>query len=355
MNMSIRLQDRSIGRALVFLSVFSGLCVAQDDAPIAYVTSVAGEGAVRGSTGDSFPVAPELFSDEANGLSVGETIDVRPGGQANILFPEHGTVIGLGESCKLRLSALPVVDGVIPAALTLLNGKAIVATKPDSRRWLAITGSSGAGKVFLLFTGGVMTIQAGAEGVTFAVSSGEAWLFGGGIPNVPLADASGQIRAQGGVRIAPGESTSTMVIGAKKEIPGALSASANMASATASVYDFGLSSASRWVKEAERGDFTPVRTSSRGAETMFASEASLAGLSFDQPRTSVVTPASSNAPRAVQTVLANPVRALQESRRPTSVIIGSRLARTRIIGSPGTASGAIRVNPQVEPLIRLPR
>ena len=44
--------------------------------------------------------------------------------------------------------------------------------------------------------------------------------------------------------------------------------------------------------------------------------------------------------------------ALIESRDPASVLVGTRLQRTRIVGNPGTASGqtGVRINPEVRPL-----
>ena len=322
---------------------------------MAYVTVVSGSGATRGSGGPAFPMGPRGFSDGASGLAAGESVATLDGGTAVVSLPDYGVVVHLEESSEFSLNELPVLDNCIPVSLTLTNGSAYVTRRRADERWLLVAARGGAGG-YTMSKGASLTVSADAAGVTFVAVRGDALLFSGDVPQGMLVDESGELKDSAGVLLPEGHHVDTRrQLEPSPEVPAALSESTAAGHMGDALYALALRASSNWVERAEKGDFTPVRGAARGAPGMFPPEGLAPGFTFDQPRSAVVSPAPRTGTQPLRGQAASPVRALLETRIPTSVVVGQRLARTRIIGSPGTSAGPIRVNPNVEPLIRLPR
>jgi hypothetical protein len=334
----------------------AGVGRAQEGVPVAYVTLVDGAGAIRVESGTAFAAEPRLFSDSTSGLSTGESIRTLEGGAATVVFPDFGIVVRLEESSELLLGELPVLDKAVPVSLTLLKGQAYVARRLDDARWLMVAGKSDAGAGYTMSKGGSLTVRSGPAGVAFAAFRGEVVFFDGDVPAGTLVKENGELLDATGIALPEGHHVdSRMGEEPVGEIPGVMSAKQARGRMGDSLYALGVRATENWVERAEKGDFTPVRGVSRGAPDIFPSEGLAPELTFDQPRSAVVSPAPRVATQPLRAQGVSPVRALLETRRPTSVVVGQRLRRTRIIGSPGASPGPIRVNPSVEPLIRLPR
>lgn len=329
---------------------------AQEMEPVAYVTVVTGAGATRGASGPAFPTEPGGFSDERSGLAVGERVHTLDGSAATLVFPASGIVVRLEQSSELSLNALPVVDNALEVSLTLLRGRVYVARRQSDTRWLLVAGTCDAGRGYTMSRGGAISVSVDADGVAFAAVRGDVVFFKGDAPAEAPVDQAGELTDTTGIPLPEGHHVTTrMRYEPAPAIPETLRGPVAAGALAGTLYALGLQASEEWVERAEQGDFTPVRAVSRGTPELFAPEPLGPELTFDQPRSPIVAPAPRAGVQAVQTQGVNPVRALLETRRPTSVVVGQRLARTRIIGSPGTSPGAIRVNPNAELLIRLPR
>ena len=332
------------------------LAEAQDAEPVAYVTVVSGSGATRGESGPAFPREPGAFSDALSGLATGESVKTLDGGAAALALPDYGITVHLEESSELLLKALPVLDNAVPVSLTLIKGRAYVVQRQGDVRWLLVAGDCDAGRGYTMSKGASLAVSVDSTGIAFAAVWGDVLFFDGDVPAGALVKETGELVDTSGVSVPEGHHISTQrELKPAPEIPDALSGSAARSWLSDALYGFGLHAGEKWVERAERGDFIPVRGVARGAPEMFAPEGLAPELTFDQPRQAVVAPAPRAGMQPTRVQALSPVRALLETRRPTSVVVGARLARTRIIGSPGTSPGPIRVNPYVEPLIRLPR
>ena len=346
---------RRAGVALQVAAVGLGsLAFAQtdQDEPVAFVTAVAGAGAMRGETGEAFPLVTERISDVDSGLLPGESIRTAEGGTAMVTLPEQGIVVRLEPSSELVLTVLPALQANVPVTLDIRSGAGLIMRRADDERWLLVSGESAANPGYALSRGASFAVTADAEGATFAVLSGSAACFAGQVPDGPLVDASNELIDRPGVGLQQGQSVSTRAIAqpGPDRVSGSMAAGMNQ-----DMYAFGLRAGAQWVRDAERGDFTPVRGASRAAAEVLRGEISIE-LAFDQPRSIVAAPA----PRIVTqpmrpTAVTSMVQQRLSSGVPTSVVIAQRIRRTRIIGSPGTEGGQIRFNPQAEQLIRLPR
>ncbi len=346
--------------AVLFLAVVLSGGVAptwaQDSDPLAYVTIMEGGRATRGANGAPFESEPGMFSDKGNGLFSGDSIVTTSDGTAVVSLPACGAVVYVAPSSELRVDALPVVDKSIPTALTLLDGRAYVTTRRSLDRWVVIAGSAANGRGYTMSKGASLSVDAGPDGVTFAVATGAATYFEGDVPEGSPVSESGELTGENGLDVAAGQRITTGgQVEAITEKVDEWSYGAQRERASSAVYRFGLDNGTRWVEAAESGDFTPVRLAEGATALPFGGGELEAEFRFDQPRSTVVSPAPRAQSRVVTAGVSSPVRALLESRRPTSVVVGQRLARTRIIGSPGTQGGPIRVNPNAEVLIRLPR
>jgi len=321
--------------------------------PVAVVTAQSGGGARRGGTDEAFPVAAGMFSLDDNGLAPGDSVITAADGTAVVLLPEFGVVIRLGPASELSVEALSSLEGHVNVAPVLRRGSALLLQRHSDERWLAIGGESDPAAAYALVRGGSVAVSAEAGRVSFSAGGGEVICYRGALPATPLLDATGAPADQTGTVLPAGQSVSSEDLRRIAPDNGAAAATEAMA---VGLFDFGLSSGTFWIQRAEQGDFTPVRASERGAFEVVRGQLT-AGMAFDQPRSALVTPAPRILSQPIRTVPTAPslTQALLESGIPTSVVVGQRIRRTRIIGNPGTTSGQIRFNPNAEQLIRLPR
>lgn len=320
--------------------------------PLGVVLALTGGGATRGAGGKPFPVVRDRFSDADSGIFPGDMVTTVADGAALITLPDYGTVIRLGPSSSLSLDALPPAEGLISVAATLVSGEAhVLRRRPDNRWFLIRSGNQLAGG-YTLSQGTTLVVRVDAAGASFTAVSGELLTFAGSPPAGPLLDATGQPIDKTGVKVTEGNRLTTQP--QAKPSPDPESGPQAAARTGRDLYAFALTKGRHWVEQAERGDFTPIRGTTRTSASFFSADLGT-DLAFDQPRSVVTAPAPRVTAPPLRTVLVSPAQALIESGIPTSVVVGQRLRRTRIIGNPGVTGGQIRVNPDVEQLIRLPR
>ena len=348
--------DRTIRRWTVLLFslfVFVGADSAQAGAGPAYVTIVSGDGATRGADGAAFPTkhnefSDDEFADQHNVVTPGDSVVTLEDGSAVLTLPDIGVVVHVERASELQY--LPVLDNDVGASLRLLKGRAHISTRQPSDVWVVVAGGSEGGG-YTLSKGASLALSVDANAVTVAVVRGEAYYFAGDVPAGRLLDDAGEPADKTGVLLPQGHHiTSGQALEPVAGVPEALTASTGWQQTTGAAYAFGLKT--QWVAQAAQGDFTPVRGATRGSAAIFPPDVGGAPqFTFDQPRSAAVAPAQAGAPRAVRTQAPSPVRALLATRRPGSVVVAQRLARARFVGS----RGGIRVNPSVDPLIRLNR
>lgn len=328
-----------------------GIAVAQTDeeGPIVFVTAASPvSGATRGVSGPPFPTLRGSFTDEDNGVLVDQSVVTLDDATASLMLPAHGTVVRLGPGSELVVGNWNNREIDVPVTLTLLKGQAYILRR-NTDGWLALAVRSGVDSGYALSKSRAMVLTSGDAGVGIDVLEGVATWFDGPIPGAALIDESGEPVERTGVLVREGQHISQT--GVTEPIPEGLSQ--RIAADTGrGLFAFGVAQGAQWIEDAERGDFTPVRAAARGTAQFFRAKFATE-LAFDQARSVVAAPSPRAVTRPVRTATQNPVRALLESGLPTNVIVGQRLRRTRIIGSPGTAGSQIRANPNAEQLIRL--
>lgn len=336
-------------------SMWAGPASAQN--PVAFITASTGSGATRGDTGDPYLTGSADFSDFTNGIAAGQSVVTGADGTATITLPTFGTVIHLEASSEITVDRLPSLSGEIPVSFTLRAGGALVVRRGSEDRWFLIAGAAASNQGYALLQGASLAVRVEPAGVTFAALKGTSFCFKGAVPGgaligaAPPAGGKRGLVDPSGVSISDGQSVSTRTWA--PPAPDRL-ADAVAASMTRELYSFGLAAGAQWIERAEQGDLTPVRGAGRGSPELLRGEIS-AGLAFDQPRSIVAAPTSRAVTQPIRSAptAVSAAQSRLESGIPSSVIIGQRLRRTRIIGSPGT-SGPIRFNPNAEQLIRLP-
>ena len=345
---------------VLLTATLCSLAVAQEvQGPHAVVTALTGGGAMRGPGGPPFPVTEWDYYTYDYVLRPGETIITAEDGTAVLMLPGYETVVHLGDgsgSSQLTLEEVPALEGGVPIGLTLERGPALIVRRPSDRRWLLVACRVGPTQGYVLSRGASFVARAGADGLTFSVSQGEAVYFAGP-PARRLIDEAGELLDRAGVGIAPGQRLS--VEAPAQPAPDTESVPQALNRMNQGLYVFGLTKGEQWVERAEQGDLIPARGPVRGVPRALAGEIGVPRATFDQPRSVAVvtTPRVATAPVGVAVrpapVVENLGISLIQSRVPTSVVVGQRLLRTRIIGNPGTAGG-VRANPQAEQLILLP-
>lgn len=351
---------RFLGSAIVIAALSGPGAWAQvPRGPHAVVTALTGGGATRGPAGDLFPAGPwtEYLGDYV--LEPGETIVTADDGTAVLMLVDYETVVQVGDAngrTHLTLEQRPADDDVIPLSPTLATGLAFVVRKPNDPRWLVMRCRTVTDEGYILSRGASYVVEATPRYVELAVTNGEILYFDGPVP-ADLLDERGEPASPEGMVARAGERLLPMVrpkpVADTNMIPTATSRMDQ------TLFDFALDKGAQWVERAEQGDLTPARGASRGAQRLFAGEAGVPRATFDQPRSqiAVVAPRVTTTPlRTVARtlpVVQNTATSLIQTRVPTSVVVGSRLRRSRIVGNPGTSGGVV-VNPQLEELIRLP-
>ena len=345
--------------AITTASLYAG-AVAQPEPKelAAFVTVVGGAGAVRLETEPPVRITVEeyAFDPDKNRIGVGEGVGTEQDGSAVLILPDYAAVVYLEGSSELRIVEPAMPGSGIDLIVRITSGRAWVIRKPGNERWLLIAGGSDDGTAspgYTLSKGASLFVEADSQGVSFAVRSGEGRFFRGQIPAAVLIDASGQLVDRTGELLAQGLRVSTRE-------PGGPAADADAGTLVADglradTDKFALAQSDDWLKEAERGDFTPVRGSARAAPQLLAAAKLGESATVYEPRMVFAAPAPRAAPSPVRVSLSQSL-ALLESGVPGSVLAGQRFRRSRIIGNPGTGgTGALIVNPAAELQIKFGR
>jgi hypothetical protein len=327
--------------------------------PVAYVTAVTGEGATRQPDGALMAQIPDSIEPADDGARLGDRILTGPdrtsddgtitATSAVLFMPGYGIVIHLEHETELEFFEAPVAASLCAAGIRVVRGGAYIVGRSSDDRWLLVTAGADTARGYALARGGSLLISARPGGVEYAAAHGELRYYDQPLPALAPLDETGEATAPGTV-IAPNERLrSTGPAAPQPEADLAASATARLSD---HVYSFGLDRGGTWIRDAERGDFTPVRLAARATLPTFETEIGIPELAFDQPRSSQVTVAPRVVTTAPQAVI-SPARILIASGIPSEVLAGQRYRRTIIIGNPGTTGGAIRVNPFAEPLFTL--
>ncbi|MBI4718511.1 MAG: hypothetical protein HY763_11945 [Planctomycetes bacterium] len=340
------------GLALVLgLCLFAAPALAQPDAssPLAVVTALTGTGANRTPPR---PEEPSTGVGWGTDLRSGEHLITSADGTAVITLSEWDTVVHVSAASDVSLELLASAPAAqVPVAVTVHQGEAAVLRRPSDNRWILVAGGKGAGAGYTLSQRASLLVRADAKAATFTAAAGDAACFAGSPPAAPLVSDAGQLKDQRGTVLLEGQRISTEGLG--QPAPDHESGARAASRLGSELYAFALTCGKNWVREAEQGDFTPVRGEARAAPEILRTETSPEP-SFDQPRSVVAAPAPRVVTQRQRVAAVNQARQLIETGIPASVVVGQRLRRTRIVGNPGT-SGGVRVNPNVEQLIQLAR
>jgi hypothetical protein len=302
---------------------------------------------------ETFPI-PELFSFDENRIGPGQA--VRTGSESTVVLslPAYGAVIYLEGSSELRVEEPAIPDAGVELLLVLASGRASVVRRIESERWLLIAGEAEvpdeAG--YVISQRASLYVEAGAGGATFSVRSGDAIVFAGAVPDAVLIDDSGAPVDRAGVPLSEGHRVSMR--GVPQPVADEQAGILVPAGLREQISSFALTASYRWLHDAEKGDFIPVRGAARAAPGVLGEEYEPA-LAFDQPRPVAAT----SAPRAITTPIRSslsPAQTLVASGVPGTVIAGQRFRRSRIIGNPANSAsgtGALTVNRAAELLVRL--
>ncbi|MHC4089504.1 MAG: hypothetical protein ACYSVY_04355 [Planctomycetota bacterium] len=352
---------RQLGTAgmLLTASVCSMAAAQEVEGPHAVVTALTGGGATRGPGGPAFPVTD--WDDYANDyvLRPGETIVTADDGTAVLMLPGYETVIHVGDGngrCESTLNRVPGLQGGVPVGLNVQRGQALVVRKPDDRRWLLVACRGAGTRGYVLSRGASFVARSGDDELSFSVSHGEVVYFAGR-PARRFTDQAGELTDRAGVVVPAGQRLSARA--PQQPAPDDASVPRAISQMNEGLYAFALTKGIQWVEQAEQGDLVPARGAVRGVPRALAEQVGGGRATFDQPRSvSVVTTprvaaAPSGAGFRATPLVENVGVSLIRSGVPTSVVVGQRFLRTRIIGNPGT-SGGVRANPQAQQLIRLP-
>ena len=343
---------QAISQACAVLIGLSAPVLAQFGGPdiLGFVTVQTHDGATRGFDGPAFDTRAGSFSDATHGVSVGDQVATNRDATAVVTLPEYEAIVQLDGSSLLTLSEDRLGGRGFPATINVSEGAASVLRRPSDDRWMVATGANRRGAGFVLFRKGSIRLTVERNDISCLALSGEVHWFDGEIPAGPLVDAAGNMAVEGGLRVPEGSRVSARMED-DRVASAADAVEESYAGLVAMTYDFGLRQSGQWVEQAEQGDFTPVRGSTRAAAEAFSSQIGVSQSAFDQPRSVVVAPTP--AVRVVTVTAASPSQTLIESGVPTNVVVGQRLRRSRIIGNPGTSGVGLRFNPNAEQLIRL--
>ncbi len=256
---------------------------------------------------------------------------------------EKRGVVQLGGETTARFLSVDADGQPVSMQMVVERGRATLMTRSsDARRLVVVAGDPATG--YALVSGGSLTVDAGANLVTLSARSGDVLVYKGALPEAGALTADGAPAVAAVLTLAPGESVNLADLARS---PAVAASDAD----GAGLYAMGLRKADQWVAKAEQGDFTPQRVEARGGSGTFLEQAST-GFSFDQARPPVAVTTRANT-FVVSNVRVNPAEALVGSRVPTSVVVGARFLRTRIIGNPGTGESSLSANPFAGRLIVL--
>ncbi len=331
--------------------VFAQSPVAHVQSPVAHVIASTGNPPTN-AEGVVFPAGFDAFSIDLNGVPMGGTVLTPRRSSATIFASEYDLVIQLGGNSEVRLDPVSDPEMDIPFSIQVVSGTVQVLRPASENRWLLIFCKTRRNSGYTVSKNASLAVTRKPQEAVFCVLSGAAMVFAGDVPGKLTWNDEGALDQPDAIEAGAGEEVSTETL--------AKVSNAEMLLAMAdTLYGdweaFGIDQTEQWVISAERGDFTPVRGSSRAAVDSFSSELAVQQQAFDQPRSIVIAPSPNVVISTVTGAAASPAQSLIESGVPSSVIVGQRFRRTRIIGNPGTSgAGPIRFNPFAEQLIRLP-
>lgn len=324
---------------------------AQDDLEFGYITALVGSGGRYGVDGDQInSTMDRRFREAEHVLRPGDELSTNPGGRMVIGLPAADVSIQLEESSAIEFVELSVVDTPVPAALTLLAGRMVVSTGPGGNESLIVGGKTNSAEAYLFSRGASVAVMADGDELSFYVLNGQATFQQGEL------DEEGRMANGDGEPIGTGQWVST-TDGLVKDTgaPTRLTAIADASYQDDLFFEFALGAGAYWIERAEKGDLTPVRTAARGQLSVLPSAGLAPEFTFDQPMAGIIAPVSRAGTQPVRSQAISPVQVALESGRPASVVVAQRQLRTRIIGSPGTASGPIQFNRNAEVLIQIGR
>lgn len=265
------------------------------------------------------------------------------GGVWLTLREKRGVVQLMGDSSASFLP-LEVDEQSISLRFVMERGRATVMSRSSDNRPMVVVAGGGETGGWALVRGGSVTVDVSASDVTLSARSGEVLVYKGVVPDVSPLNADGTPVNPPALTLAPGESISFADMAKGPAVAVAESEGTGL-------YAMALRKADFWVAKAEQGDFTPQRVEARGGGGTFLEQTST-GFSFDQARPPVAVVTRTNTV-IVTNIRVNPAEALVASRVPTSVVVGQRFLRTRIIGNPGSGDSSLSANPFAGRLIVL--
>jgi hypothetical protein len=307
--------------------------------PIAYVTAVTEKAASRIDTSGEvrqLDTRSYRFSEENNGVRLGESVRTSMDGSAMVTLFDQGIVVHLEHSSELAFLPAPETEGLVSFELMLRRGRAYVLRRSHVDDWLLVACESQGVAGYTMSRGASLVVRAEVPGAAFTVSHGRLTFFEGDVPDVPPADGAAAWAGLG-IAVDAGQSISTSE--PARAVEDALPVATATSRLNREMYKFGVESSARWVAEAEQGDFTPVRGAARG-EPGLISQVRQEAFVFDQPRTSVIPAPATQAEILTRPTRISPAEASLQSRIPTAVVAASRFLNARFIGS----SGGLRVN-----------
>ncbi|MBI4579302.1 MAG: hypothetical protein HY718_06340 [Planctomycetes bacterium] len=209
--------------------------------------------------------------------------------------------------------------------LRLLGGDVLVRYAAADGRPLVLAADDS----WVRLDGGLLWGRVTAAGATWELADGEATRFDGKLP------AAGPLPATGGEALVVDPAARERATDLQRALSYAMVADAS----------------AKWLVRAERGDLTPTPKGevTEAAVSQFVVEVA--------PIVTPVLPSVAIAATVVSSTAGvglNQAESLLATGNPASVVVGARLERTRVVGSPGTAeSGGLRFNSQARGPLRI--
>lgn len=293
------------------------------------------------------PIAvPLIFRLADREVVAGDEVVTLANGSAVVRFADYGTVVNLWPESKLLLENIPPRAKHVALGLRLGQGTAVLTRKASGLGLVALVGDTGQVQGHVLLEEGSVVVSVVGSKVVVESLQGSARFINGPLPDAPLAQGEGQVLSAGQqVTVGADEVPMPVPPGRAEDV---------WRQIHEITYAFGVKRSTQWIEQAEKGDFTPVRSEESRAEPEIVGTDFAPPQRFDQPtQLAAVSTIQATSVQSLRTVI-SPVQGLVESGIPGSVIAGQRFRRSVIIGNPGTSGGGpITVNPAAELLIRL--
>jgi len=218
------------------------------------------------------------------------------------------------------------------------------------KQTIVVVGGTGAESGYTVSSGASVDVVWTDGGAEFTLIRGRATLVAGPVPDSITPNEAGEPAGVPGRSLVVGRTIRTSEPGVAKEV----SLEKVERAMNEHLFAFGVNQSAQWVSRAEQGDFTPVRAETTSTASAFGAQIGATRQTFDQPRTTITVPVGQGNLTRVQTAQVSQAQNLIGSQIPSSVVVGQRIRRSRIIGNPGTTGrGQIRFNPNAEPLLLL--